>query len=72
MDNEYKRDTARILKVIETARKERHWNVFTLAGESQIPFQTLYPVLSGARNPRITTVHRILDALGMQLTVTRK
>ena len=43
-----------------------------LAQEAQLGRSSLYKALSGERDPRIGTVMKILGALGVRLTVTRR
>ncbi|MCY3955931.1 MAG: putative addiction module antidote protein [Nitrospira sp.] len=43
-----------------------------IAHETHLGRQNLYKALSGERNPRIDTVMKVLDALGVQLTVAPK
>ncbi len=40
--------------------------------ETQLGRPSLYKALSGERDPRIGTVMRVLGALGVRLTVTRR
>ena len=41
----------------------------SIAEETQLSRQSLYKALSGERNPRISTLMKVLGALGVQLTV---
>ncbi len=43
-----------------------------IAEKTKLARQSLYKSLSGERDPRIGTVMKVLDALGMQLSVTPK
>ena len=43
-----------------------------IAHETHLGRESLYKALSGERNPRIDTVMKVLDALGVQLTVAPK
>ncbi len=40
-----------------------------IAEETGLGRQSLYKALSGDKNPRIETVFRVLDALGIRLTI---
>lgn len=44
----------------------------TIAQETQLGRPNLYNALSGERDPRIGTVMKVLDVLGIQLTVAPK
>ena len=41
----------------------------SVAEEAQLGRESLYKALSGERNPRIGTVMKVLDTLGIRLTV---
>ena len=41
----------------------------SIAEEAQLGRESLYKTLSGERDPRIGTVMKVLDALGIRLTV---
>ena len=43
-----------------------------VAEEAHVGRQSLYKALSGDREPRIGTLMRVLDAVGVQLTVVSK
>ncbi|MDE0022997.1 MAG: putative addiction module antidote protein [Spirochaetaceae bacterium] len=44
----------------------------SVSRETQLGRPSLYKALSGERDPRIGTVMRVLGALGVRLTVTRR
>lgn len=44
----------------------------SIAEETQLSRQSLYKALSGERNPRISTLMKVLGALGVQLTIAPK
>ena len=44
----------------------------SIAQESQLGRPSLYKALSGERDPRIGTVMKVLEAIGVQLTVETK
>jgi len=50
----------------------RAMGMTTLAEETQLGRSSLYKALSGERDPRIGTVMKVLGALGVRLSVTRR
>ena len=50
----------------------RAMGMTNLAEETQLGRSSLYKALSGERDPRIGTVMKVLDALGVRLSVTRR
>lgn len=44
----------------------------SIAEQAQLGRQSLYKALSGDRDPRIGTLMKVLDAVGVQLTVVGK
>ena len=46
--------------------------ITSIAHKAQLGRQNLYNALSGRRNPRVDTLIKVLDALGLQLTITPK
>ena len=57
------------IKDVIDARAE---NISALSAESGITRQGVYQALSKSGNPRFSTIAQVLDALGLQLAVTRK
>ena len=47
----------------------RAMGMTSIAQQTQMGRSSLYKALSGERNPRIATVMKVLDALGIQLSV---
>ena len=50
----------------------RAMGMTNLAEETQLGRSSLYKALSGERDPRIGTVMKVLGALGVRLSVTRR
>ncbi|MHC1564420.1 MAG: helix-turn-helix domain-containing protein [Candidatus Hecatellaceae archaeon] len=50
-------------KTVEEELKQRKMSVRELAKKAGIPFPTLYKALSGERDPRFSTVRRVIKAL---------
>lgn len=50
-------------RAVEEELKRRKMSVRELAEKAKIPLPTLYKVLSGERDPRFSTVRRVLKAL---------
>ena len=50
----------------------RAMGMTNLAQETQLGRSSLYKALSGERDPRIGTVMKVLGALGVRLSVTRR
>ena len=60
-------DPAFFMKAVGNVARAK--GVSSIAEEAQLGRESLYKVLSGERDPRIGTVMKVLDALGVRLTV---
>ena len=63
-------DPAFFAKAVGTVA--RSMGMAAVARDAQLGRPSLYKALSGERDPRIGTVMKVLDALGVQLTVAPK
>ena len=63
-------DPAFFMKAIGNVARAK--GVTSIAQEAQLGRPGLYETLSGERDPRIGTVMKVLDALGIQLTIAPK
>ena len=83
---EFLTDDEVIIEYLKTALEENDPAFFTkavgnvarakgmtaIAQETQLGRQSLYKTLSGERDPRISTVMKVLATLGIQLTIRRQ
>ena len=60
-------DPAFFVKAIGNVARAK--GMSSIAQEAQLGRQNLYKALSGERDPRIGTLMKVLDSLGVQLTV---
>ena len=60
-------DPAFFMKAVGNVARAK--GMTSVADEAQLGRESLYKALSGERNPRIGTVMKVLDALGIRLTV---
>ena len=60
-------DPAFFVKAIGNVARAR--GMTSIAQETRLGCQNLHKALSGERNPRIGTLMKVLDSLGVQLTV---
>ena len=76
---EFLTDDETIIEYLQAALEENDPTFFmkavgskgmpSIAEEAQLGRESLYKALSGERNPRIGTVMKVLDTLGIRLTV---
>ncbi|MDK4680312.1 addiction module antidote protein [Kingella negevensis] len=59
-----------LLKAIETAAKAK--GIMQVAKEAGVSRESLYKSLSDTTKPRYETISKVLNALGMKITVTPK
>lgn len=65
-------DDPRVLLVALRHVAELKGGIAQLAKSTQLNRETLYRTLSLKGNPRLETIHAILDALGLKLTIADK
>ena len=63
-------DPAFFMKAVGNVARAK--GMTSIAQETQLGRPSLYKTLSGERDPRIGTVMKVLDALGIQLTIAPK
>ena len=63
-------DPAFFIKAVGNVARAR--GMTAIAQESQLGRPSLYKALSGERDPRIGTVMKVLEAIGVRLTVESK
>ncbi|MDK4564122.1 putative addiction module antidote protein [Kingella kingae] len=63
-------DNRILLKAIETAAKAK--GMMQVAKDAGVSRESLYKSLASDAKPRFDTIAKVLDALGMKITVTSK
>ncbi|MDK4625236.1 addiction module antidote protein [Kingella kingae] len=63
-------DNRILLKAIETAAKAK--GMMQIAKDASVSRESLYKSLASDAKPRFDTIAKVLDALGMKITVTSK
>ena len=57
---------------IRRQRKARKWSIEKLSLESDANFSTIALIEQGKVDPRLSTIRRILKAMGLQLTIEKE
>lgn len=56
-----------IIQHIEQLREERHWSMYKLSKESEIPYSTLNNLIRRTNIPSIPTLQKICNGFGISL-----
>lgn len=65
-------DILELREVIEAERKRQHLDIKDLAYQADISMPTYYHWMNGRTEPRIYTLSRIMDVLGLKIDVIKE